>query len=81
MEYKIGQKFTYIVNNGVVDTVEVVGYKYELSRQIKSSSKYLSETEMSAYVDKEILIPGEVSDRDLDIKMLEEKWGINLKVV
>lgn len=80
MQYPIGQKFILQTSLGNKETY-IVNIKYEFADHIKGGPKYVSEQELKSYMDGGILTPLDKSQKDIDIKNLEEKYGIKLMEV
>ena len=77
MKYKVGDRFNLKTSLGDKET-SIVAIKYEFSDYIKGGPKYVSESELQGYINSSVLTKLDGSTKELEIKALEDKYGIKL---
>lgn len=81
MKYEVGQEFTLQTSLGPKQT-RIVAIKYEFADYIKGGPKYVTDTEVASYIQSGVLTEGnKLSEKELAIQQLEEKFGIHLQEV
>ena len=78
MKYTIGQEFYYTNREGELIPTKIIGIKFEFNRRAAGQTSYLRESEIDANIKAGKLFLGTMSKKELEIKRLEQKYGIKL---